>query len=180
MQAKLYFYNKEYDKSFELFESILTSKEKTNIILPNIQDESAQFLFAIAMISAPQMLDKSIEYVKNNCDEITAKVFSQCLNIYYGNEQNIFTENDDCDLILTAISTLFDKILKAKEFELFEKLLYIYNNLNCRSVLISLAEIYRNNEYYKLAAEQVLRSVKELDYINFSGIDILAKARFLS
>jgi glycosyltransferase involved in cell wall biosynthesis len=179
LQAKSHFYHKEYEKAFELFESIVISQDKTNVILPNISEESTQFLFVIAMISVPQKLADTLLYVKTNCDEITSKVYSQCLNIFNGDEQIILTENDDCNLILTLTSALLDKVLRVKEFIIFEKLLYIYNVINSKSVLINLAEIYYQNNYYKLAAGQVLKSVKELDFINLSGIEILSKTRYM-
>jgi tetratricopeptide (TPR) repeat protein len=80
----------------------------------------------------------------------------------------------DHERALTLFLSLMEIVLKAREFEAFEKLLYALNHVERPNLLISLASLYENCGYRAMAAETVLRSIRELDEITPEGARILA------
>lgn len=73
------------------------------------------------------------------------------------------------------IFSILNKILQANEFELFESKLSILNSVNSNDILLNLAIIYYENNFYNLAVDNVLKSIKEFNLINSSGVNILNK-----
>ncbi len=66
-------------------------------------------------------------------------------------------------------------LLKCRRFDLFEKMLHALNYVDSKEVLLSLAQLYDGNGLPKLAADHVLRSIRELNFINAEGLDILLR-----
>lgn len=73
------------------------------------------------------------------------------------------------------IFNILNKILQTNEFELFESKLSILNLINSNDVLLNLAIIYYENNFYTLAIDNVFKSIKEFDLITNSGLNILNK-----
>jgi tetratricopeptide (TPR) repeat protein len=178
LRAKLYFNNGVYNKAYEQFIVILEASENSSTILLGIPQESAMHLFIAAMLTATEKLKVALEQVEKHCDDITARVYRQMALIYSNNENSDSDVNIGPDkLAFPVISSLLDKVLRSRDYILFEKLLKIYNCMDSKAVLINLAEIYYQNGLYKMASTQVLRSIRDLEYLDPLGIEILWKTK---
>nr|WP_319487278.1 glycosyltransferase [uncultured Caproiciproducens sp.] len=174
LRAKLYFYMQEYEKAFDLFEP-LANAQVTGSVLQNIRGESIEYLYILSLILENKRTEECICLAENCCDELTARTFRQLWNIYQDNGEIVFKENEDWNAVLNEVTTIFDRVIRVQEFELFEKLLYVLNDINSPMVLTALAGVYFVNGYDALAANQVVRSVKELNYLDAAGLDILLR-----
>lgn len=174
LQAKLHFANRDYPQACALFQEILAAG-KDGQVLAGILPDSATWLATGAMIGATSYLDDALEMVRRYCDETTAAVYAQAAMILAGDDSagQLIGE----DKVHPILSTLLNRVLKAGEFALFEKLLNLYNHMESKAVLIHLAGIYLENGFNRIAAQQVIRSIKELDYLDGRGIDILKQTR---
>ncbi len=172
LQGLICFYRCDYQKSKDFLNTVLIRPKKKSMILPAIFSETAQYLCLIEMLLQKKDLTKAARELSLNSDEITSAVYEQCVHILNG-EEPADISGFDVSVVLATLSSLFDKLLKVKEFQLFEKLLNIYNFIDSKNILIHLAQTYDHNDYGKLAGEQVLRSIKELNYIDPDGIEIL-------
>lgn len=177
LKAKLYFYMRDYQNSYDLFESVLLSQDQSVDVLQNIRGESAEYLFVLhLLLTIDKKTDECKNFIKSHCAEDAQKLYVQILTVLQNNSESTLKENENWDLILTEFAKVLDKILKVQEFELFEKLLPVLNLIDSKTVLIFLAGIYHLNGFDDLAVTQVLRSIKELDYIDETGVEILARA----
>lgn len=174
LRARLCFCVRNYKQACGLFSDILASGESGQV-LPCIPAESATLFYTAAMLGAPDLLDDALKMVRRYCDEVTSAVYTQVSGIISGNDSG--GEIKFGDNAFQAVFILLDRVLRAGEFILFEKLLNLYNHMDSKAVLIHLAGVYLENGYHKMAASQVMRSVKELDYLDDKGIDILLKSR---
>ncbi|MEA4933864.1 MAG: glycosyltransferase [Lawsonibacter sp.] len=175
LKAKHFFYTCKYQNSYDLFESILTSTEEINI-LQNILGESAEYLFALHLILADDPAEKYMKYIEVYCGEGTQKLCKQILSILNGNSECVFSTNEDWKEVENSLFGVLDKILNVREFDLFEKLICVLNYIDTKNVLVFLAAIYHHNGYDDMAVKQVIRSIKELDYIDETGVEILSFA----
>ncbi len=74
---------------------------------------------------------------------------------------------------LDAIARVLSRLLYVREYEVFERALYILNQVDSDEVLLALADLYFQNDFHDMAVKTILRSVKELDAINANAVFIL-------
>jgi len=102
-------------------------------------------------------------------------------NIYFDEEKQIFlyflyeSNYEFSETANNRIFNILNKILQTNEFEIFESKLPILNLINSNDVLLNLAIIYNDNNFYNLAIDNVFKSIKEFNLINNSGLNILNK-----
>lgn len=119
------------------------------------------------------------------CCLITKKTEKKLKNIvkntYCDEEKQIFlyflyeSNYEFSETANNRIFNILNKILQTNEFEIFESKLSILNLINSNDVLLNLAIIYYENNFYNLAIDNVFKSIKEFNLINNSGLNILNK-----
>ncbi len=174
LQAKLHFANRDYLRACDCFHGVLESGEGGQLFAGVLPD-SATWLATASMIGAPAQLEGALEMVRKHCDDATAAVYAQAAAILTGDEADGRLGGEDG--VYAAVFTLLDRVLNAGEYALFEKLLNLYNHMESKAVLIHLAGVYLKNGFHRMAAQQVMRSIKELDYLDDKGVDILIKTK---
>ncbi len=175
LRGKLCFYTREFQKARELFRFVLNAEQTAAGILQNIRGESAEYLFVLHLID-PEAADSPLESINEFAGQNRQALYRVISSVLQGEGESYFGGGEDWGELIGEFSKVLDKILKVQEFDLFEKLLYVFNYIDSKAVLISLASLYHENGYDDLAVKTVLRSVKELDYIDQAGVDLLARA----
>ncbi len=177
LNGKYSFYMKQYEEARTFLLQALRSKQAPRIFA-NARRESALLLFASTLIMDPANIAKlrrTLKHIKKDMDRPGELILGQVLTILEGKEENLLEEEAPQEL-MACFSALLKLILDNGEFDLFEKLLYVYNYIDSPRVLLSLAEIYMESGFYQLAASTVLRSIKELDVIDAAGAALLTDA----
>ncbi len=175
LKAKLCFFNRQYLPARREFESLLQGGVVKGRVLQNIACKSAQYLFTLSLIEGREDLAEDLARIRLRCDGLTQRVYTQARHLWLSSDETAFSADENWQAVLEEICKLFDRVLRTGEFDLFERLLYLLNRVDSSAVLVALAQVYLDNGYPKLAREQVLRSVKELDYIDHTGLSILAQ-----
>ncbi|AEF16808.1 glycosyl transferase family 2 [Thermoanaerobacterium xylanolyticum LX-11] len=81
---------------------------------------------------------------------------------------------EDTGTYTNVIFIILDKLFEIQEFELFEKSLNMLNMVNEKDVLLRLGKLYYRHGAYKLAEEELTRSMKLFDIIDEEGMIILS------
>lgn len=161
------FYNKNYNDSLFYFNNVLIEKDLTqnsNIILNNSFIESSKYLFIISILTNDNALDKYLRTIKNYSDDVTYSVLEGVYNIYKTGKTEIIKENTKISMII--LESFLSKFLLIQEFDIFQRLIEIYNYIEDKSVLISIAKIYYFNGFKDIAKKNILLSAKTFDYID--------------
>ena len=174
LRAKLYFYTQEYEKAWKLFEPLAATRP-AGAVFRQIGGESAEYLYLLSLILGNGKTGECIRLAKGGCDETTVRTFRQIWNVYRGNGELAFRKDENWKRVLNAVTLLFDRLIRAREFDLFQKLLYVLNDINSPAALTALAGVYFSNGYDTLAADQIVRSVRELNYLDAAGLNILLR-----
>ncbi len=177
LNAKFDFYTGNYEGANTLFSEII-AEENASTILPNAVRCSTLYLFVVALMNDPEKAKDILELVYKNCGELTGKVYSQAYNVVNNIDEKTLPDNEQSENILVVFTELLNMVIRTQKFELFEKLLYVYNYIDSNKVLLSLAQIYYNNGYYKLAEETVIRSINQLNTIDEQGVELLYSSYF--
>ncbi|MDI3311304.1 MAG: glycosyl transferase family 2, partial [Thermoanaerobacterium sp.] len=80
----------------------------------------------------------------------------------------------DTGTYTNVIFLILDKLFEIQEFDLFEKSLNMLNMVNEKDVLLRLGKLYYRHGAYKLAEEELTRSMKLFDIIDEEGMIILS------
>ena len=172
-------YTKQYEKSYAHLSEALRGEGHPRV-LANARKDSALLLFAVMLMTGAgdkQEADKAIGAIGKGFGRAGELVCRQIQILMEGKSENLLAGESPKEL-LDFFSRLQRIILDSGEFELFEKLLYLYNYMDSPRVLLSLAELYLASGFLQLAASTVLRSIKELDAIDACGASLLAAALF--
>lgn len=170
LRGRIFFYAKEYAAAFDEFIKVISSTNEKKL-LPEIKNKAFQYGVICCMACKENGLP--------GCDEERIKSLIIALDndeekqilLYFLEKTEVSFENNHKRVIYQILS----EILQVAEFDLFEKSLEVLNLINSKEVLLDLAKIYYWNGYKKLALKNILRSVKELDVINASAVEILSK-----
>ncbi|MEG6569299.1 glycosyltransferase [Thermoanaerobacterium thermosaccharolyticum] len=82
-------------------------------------------------------------------------------------------DEKDTRIYTDIIFLIFEKLFDIQEFDLFEKSLNMLNMVNEKDVLLKLGKLYFRHGAYKLAEEELTRSMKLFDVIDDEGLMIL-------
>ncbi|MFA9381235.1 MAG: glycosyltransferase [Acetanaerobacterium sp.] len=174
LRAKLCFSRRQYAQAQVLFLVVCERGDDAGDVLRGMACESAQYLFLISLLSQTDDPALCLARVNRCCCGATQRVYAQAQNVWNSNPETVFAPDENWSNALSETCRLLDKVLRAQEFKAFERLVYLLNHIDSPSVLIALAQLYRENGFDQLAVKQVLRSIKELDFINPQGVGILS------
>lgn len=178
LSAKLNFYTGNYELASDLFYELATTEKLFSLILPDILRCSTIYLFASLLLTNPDKTEKALELISKNCGDVPGKVYTQAYNVVFNIDENAFEDDENIEDVLAVFTELLNIIIKTKEFDIFEKLLYVYNYIGSDSVLLSLAQIYYDNGYYQLAKSTVVNSITKYKNINEKDVEILYNSFF--
>ena len=168
------FYNKKYNDALHCFNNVFIEKDlslDSNIILKHSIIESTIYLFALSILTNTNSLSHSLENIKKYCDSITYSTFKEIYNIVTINKANIISSNTE--IVMNILENFLSKFLKIREFDVFQTLIEIYNFIEDKSILVSLAKIYNENGFKEMAKANVIMSIKKFDYIDKSCKEII-------
>ncbi|SKC84204.1 glycosyltransferase family 2 protein [Maledivibacter halophilus] len=160
------FYQKKYFEAIKGFNE-LSSKG-------NEYKERLKYIFICGFITDLEYSKSVLDHIKEDNENYRYRVYHQLYNVFLGKNEAVLKKEDD-DKSLNMIMKILEEVLKIQEFQLFEKLLYVLNYLESDRVLLELAQIYYKNGFKEMAVKEVLRSIKELDTIDYRGVEILYK-----
>ena len=171
LEAILDFYNGNYRASFAKFLRVIEIEVSSTNIIGNIESKSYEYIFLISLI-INDMEFYSLILEKEN-DKIKIEIYKSLYEMYYEKPTKEIKFNTN--IYLLFIENLLYKLLIIKEYDLFEKLIGILNYIDNNTILISLAKVYDKANLKDLSVKYVLKSIKELNLINYEGINILYK-----
>lgn len=158
--AELFMYMGEYEKSREIFGIIPTDSRyafegiMNKILLEVIQrtenvEEELLWIEDISLKRALEILVSEDEETKDKLGKL------------------------DADKILKWYMKILEQLLKAAQYELFEKGVLGLNYIDSPFVLTELAALYKENHFEQLAREEVEKSIENFHFVTESDIDIL-------
>lgn len=174
VKARILFYRQQLDKAAPLFDLVCKTPEPDERILRGIRPLSAMMLFATGLIqNDTKQLEQALFYIRSHCCESEYAAAVLMRDIFLGLSPEDPHYADEGKPELAAMLRLLDMLLKCRRFELFEQMLRVLNYVDSRDVLLRLAQLYDDNGFTPLAADHVLRSIKELNTIDAAGAGIL-------
>lgn len=175
--GKYYFYEKQYTQAIAYLIKAVRTGEPPRILPAALRDGTILLLATHLILGIKQpkdtanILSDMVKAFGSLGERLTKQIFA----VLDGSEESLL-EGDDSKNTLSLFTALLQIILWSGEYDLFEKLLYVYNHINDPGVMLSLAALYQENGFFKLASETVLRSIKELNVLDPVGAQILANA----
>jgi hypothetical protein len=176
IKGKILFYRQQPEEALPMLDLVCRAPEQEKRILRGIRPLSAIMLFASGLMQNNlERLARALEHMKSHCrtSEYDAAILMH--EIFMGNTPEDTHYDDEGREQCTAILNILDIILKYHQFDLFERLLYSLNYVESKDILLRLAQLYNKNGLLSLAADHVIRSIKEMDSIDASGAEILIK-----
>jgi len=173
LSGKRSFWAKEYDQALRL------AKRAHELGAPRVlvrgREDAALTLAAGALIlGGEDALSDAREAISQRFGREAGLVFDQMCAMRRGDGRH-HLDGVDPDRATTLACALLGHVLKAGEFDVFESLLYVFNHIDSPNVLIALAALYRDCGRPQMAADAVLRSIRELNAITPEGARILAE-----
>lgn len=95
------------------------------------------------------------------------------LNSILKGEARIPLDSEKSRIYSDIIFFILDRFLELKEFDSFEKALNMLNLVDEKDVLLRLGKLYFKHGVYKLAEEELIRSLKLFDVMDNEGLSIL-------
>ena len=118
-------------------------------------------------------MSASLDRIETTCGPVWRRVCEQLHHISNDSECVDLQSDDSSSEVIQIILDLFEKLLRAREVALLEKLHGIFNLVSDKSILLQLANMYKSRQINNMAVQFVLRSIKELDSFSSTGADIL-------
>jgi glycosyltransferase involved in cell wall biosynthesis len=174
LRGVISFYKKDFTEAIFYFNNVFVEKESTDspkLILSHAFSESSKFIFALSILINNNSLNKSLEYIRSYTDPIVHSTYLEIHNIFINNKANIIKDNTK--LVLIVLEDFLSRFLILQEFDMFQSLIEIYNYIEDKSILISLAKVYSMTNFKDIAKKNVILSIKTFDYIDAIGLDIL-------
>ena len=176
IQGKILFYRQRPEEAVPMLDLVCSAPEQEKRILRRIRPLSAIMLFASGLMeNNSERLARALEHMKSHCRESEYDAATLMYEIFMGNTPEDTHYDDKGREQCTAILSILDIILKYHQFDLFERLLYSLNYVESKDVLLRLAQLYDKNGLLSMAADHVIRSIKEMDSMDASGAEILIK-----
>lgn len=176
LRARIFFYQQQLDAAVPLLEQVCSAPEPQKRVLRGIRPVSAIMLFSAGLMqNDPELLDRASGYMSELCGESENAAAGLMRAILMGNSPADPHYADEGRRERAVMLRILDDLLKCGQFDLFERMLYSLNYVDSKDVLLRLAELYERNDLLPMAADHVLRSIKELDTIDASGAGILCK-----
>ncbi len=172
--GKYYLLAGDFDKALESL-SKSVSCAGAGSVLARTAKESAMMQFALLLMHKPgrtDVMDEAVDAIGRAFGEMGRLLCGQVLIVLSSGQEDLLHGQEPAGLMV-FFSVLLRIILECGAFDLFERVLYVYNYVDSRNVLISLAQLYMECGFPQLAGQTVLRSIKELDAIDDFGAQVL-------
>lgn len=176
LKALALFYKKDFQPAIPLFEKVCSSQIilKEGQPLPPFQSEL--YLMTAGMIlNDSALISKGLNLVDQDAHP-NAQAACRLLNAVYENlplEEFHFENGGEKEL--DTILSVFDILLRLEETELLNRLYGIFAVINCKSAFIQLGKRYWDLGCRNQAVKLVFSSVKELDFLDAFGAEVLFK-----
>lgn len=165
-----------HEESLRLLDTVIDSDGTAGLILTGVRSSCAQLYFVNGL-----MLNKTdiAEHGLHLATEMCSLYEQNACRLLYG----VFTDTAPAEQIfedggaseLETMLSIFNIILRLKDFQLFQKLMRAFNYIDREDLLLKIARLFWDNDYKDMAASFVLRSVRELDVIDETGASILSR-----
>ena len=160
------------DRAREELNASANAPEPKKKVLRTVRAQCAKSLFVLDLIENDRnSLPLSLERIRLMCPPAAAAVAARIGALIWP-EMPGAPESEE-PLELGPALDLLGLILSCRCFELFEQTLGALNYVDSQEVLLGLARLYEEYGYPELAAETVLRSIREMDKIDPIGAGIL-------
>ncbi len=174
VKGRALFYRQQFDDALPLLNTVCAAPEPAQRVLRGVRPMSAMMLFAMGVMQNDmKLVDESLVHIKSYCTPGEHAAAMLMKNVFLELPQDDPHYPDEGKAELTAMLQLLDMFLKCCRFELFEQMLNALNYVDAKEVLLRLAQLFADNGTLPLAAEYVLRSIREMDYIDAAGAGIL-------
>ncbi len=175
-RARILFYNQQFEEAAPLLESVCRAQKPEVHILPAIQSRSALLLFTIGLIvKDDERLSQALSHIQELCTPSEHTVAVLMKELACGRTPEDPHYADEGRRELADMLRILELLLKTHQFDLFEQMLSCLNYVDSNEILLRLAQLYEKNNLPTLAADHVLRSIKELDTLDASGAEILLR-----
>ena len=174
LSAKTAYRTHDYPAAAENF-SRLAEGETDGRILPDIRPESARYLFAVRLITGEGDLPQAVGLIGRYGGDCERRVCAQFAASARRTGGHYLDGSEPDDELRAAVLPMLDRVLKAGEYDTFEKMLPVFRFFSSRTALLDLACLYYDNGYRDMATRSILRSVRELDAIDSRSASILAR-----
>ncbi len=162
---------KKYQEAFRLAGRLKADKE---------YEVKAVCLQALceALQNRTQQAGKLLGECTSEAGEKLLKVYSAFILLLEGTGNMALSDDANESAIFSAIIFELLKILIGlHEFTVFEKALGLLNMIDDKTVLLKLAKLYYGEGCYELAHQELVRSLKTFDAMDFEGADMLMKLK---
>ncbi|MDD7795328.1 tetratricopeptide repeat-containing glycosyltransferase family 2 protein [Clostridium sp. 'White wine YQ'] len=101
------------------------------------------------------------------------KVYSQCLNIFKGEEASEISNDENEKESLEMILEICEVLLINDRYEELKKAVNLLNLISNKVALLELGKLYYNQGFVELGKKEILRSIKEFEVYDRVGLDML-------
>ena len=167
----------DYDQAAKELMLGVQSEEKERV-LPGLKAEGALLLFCAMLLqenSQAADMALAIQAVGRLHGPAGEKLCRQILSVLEGSPAD-WLKDEPAGLLNDLFSLMLRTILECGAYDLFERMLYVYNHIDSPRVLLSLGELYLECGFPQMAAKTMLRSVKELEAMDEQGAKVLLEA----
>lgn len=174
LKAKAYCFLGQLEYAQLLLEKVLVSIPAKSQLLPGMYADSARLYFSIGLSqSQPQTAERSLLLLEafNSPNEQAA--FALMYKIVTDEPPEVLYFENNGAAELETVLNILDIVLHMSNFELFERLLRTLNYIDSSNLLLRVSQVFWDNGFKELAADYVLRSIKELNTIDEYGVHIL-------
>lgn len=177
VKARILFYQRQFRTASPLLETVCQTLEPVvGRVLRGIRPASALMLFSAGLIQGDEnQLVLALDYIQSFCTKSEYAAATLMRDIFIGISPPDPHYPDEGKFELAAMLRILNMILQCHAFDLFEQMLHALNYVDSKDVLLRLAQLYDDNGLLPLAADHVLRSIKELDTLNVEGASILLR-----
>lgn len=175
-QAQAHFYLKNFDAAVSLFEQAYSEGVVPKDGRPPLRPIIALYLLTAGMLQNDRTLaDRGLDLIQR-CGAPDAQ--GACRLLYQVNfdlppEDPHFKNEGEQEF--ETILTVYEIVLKLDQFALLNKLFGALTFIGSKSAAIKLAKLYWDRGSREQAAKLVFQSVKELDYLDAFGAEVLFK-----
>lgn len=174
IRGRAMLYDDRFDEAARLLQRVCGAPEPAQKVLRGIRPLSASMLFAIGLMQEDgKLLERALAHMQDCCSSGEYAAAALMRGILLEGPQKDPHYEDGGRAELAAMLGMLGIVLRCRRFELFERMLHALNYVDGGEVFLSLARLYDEHGYDKIATEYVLRSIKELDRIDAFGANIL-------
>lgn len=173
LTARAAFLDHRYEEASERFGRILSRPNSQKPLLAGMEKESACYLYALIQLMERAEHNEQLLWIQRNAGDLFYRVCLQMDAVARQAPDACLHDGDNGDAVAADCMLIFDKLLAAGAYDLFEKLLPVLNYANTPKVLLYLAGLYQKRGFPSMAVKNVLRSVKETDTLDAFGASIL-------